>query len=397
MASHALTAPVADAPAPSPKADPVPPVAAKAVPQPRYLFGPVIDFLCLGGSSLLLFPLVYALGDSANVAGVAVTMLLVAHFINHPHFAASYQIFYRGFAQKAFTPALGRAMQARYLFAGLIAPVALVLFFLWGAGTSNSRMLGYAANVMGLAVGWHYVKQGYGMLMVDAALKRLYLKDPAKKIILANCYMTWFASWLGLNAAASRWELWGLAYYSFAVPTPLVTAATAAAGMTALAAAWVLASEWRRMGSLPWNGVIAFGVSLYAWLLFVTVNPVWGLMVPALHSLQYLVVVTRFQLNYERDQLTNPDYKKTSLVRRIFGGNPLPHLAFFFVVAAIVGWLGFWGMPTILDGLVPYDSIATTGTLFLFVFWIFINVHHYFLDNVMWRRENPETGKYLFG
>jgi hypothetical protein len=31
------------------------------------------------------------------------------------------------------------------------------------------------------------------------------------------------------------------------------------------------------------------------------------------------------------------------------------------------------------------------------MFWIFINVHHYFLDNVMWRRENPDTGKYLFG
>ena len=45
----------------------------------------------------------------------------------------------------------------------------------------------------------------------------------------------------------------------------------------------------------------------------------------------------------------------------------------------------------------PYDHQAFNGTLFLFMFWIFINVHHYFLDNVMWRRENPETGKYLFG
>jgi hypothetical protein len=35
--------------------------------------------------------------------------------------------------------------------------------------------------------------------------------------------------------------------------------------------------------------------------------------------------------------------------------------------------------------------------MFLFVFWICINVHHYFLDNVMWRRENPDTRKYLFG
>lgn len=34
--------------------------------------------------------------------------------------------------------------------------------------------------------------------------------------------------------------------------------------------------------------------------------------------------------------------------------------------------------------------------MFLFVFWIFINVHHYFLDNVIWRAENPETRQHLF-
>ena len=27
---------------------------------------------------------------------------------------------------------------------------------------------------------------------------------------------------------------------------------------------------------------------------------------------------------------------------------------------------------------------------------LFINVHHYFLDSVMWRRENPDTRRFLF-
>ena len=35
----------------------------------RYLFGPVIDFLCLGGSTLLLLPIVLAIGDSDNYRG----------------------------------------------------------------------------------------------------------------------------------------------------------------------------------------------------------------------------------------------------------------------------------------------------------------------------------------
>ena len=34
---------------------------------------------------------------------------------------------------------------------------------------------------------------------------------------------------------------------------------------------------------------------------------------------------------------------------------------------------------------------------FLFIGWTFINIHHYFIDNVIWRRDNPEARRYLFG
>jgi hypothetical protein len=71
-------------------------------------------------------------------------------------------------------------------------------------------------------------------------------------------------------------------------------------------------------------------------------------------------------------------------------------MVLFVLTGLLLGYLGFWGVPQVLDKLVPYDRVAFGGTMFLFVFWIFINVHHYFLDNVMWRRENPDTRKYLF-
>jgi hypothetical protein len=28
--------------------------------------------------------------------------------------------------------------------------------------------------------------------------------------------------------------------------------------------------------------------------------------------------------------------------------------------------------------------------------WIFINVHHYFIDNVLWRQGNPKVKQFLF-
>ncbi|TIN05254.1 MAG: hypothetical protein E5Y14_33750, partial [Mesorhizobium sp.] len=67
----------------------------------------------------------------------------------------------------------------------------------------------------------------------------------------------------------------------------------AAAASTA-ATVVMLINRWRKHGgTLPYNGVVAYVVSLYAWILFVRINPLWLLVVPALHSLQYLAVVWR--------------------------------------------------------------------------------------------------------
>ncbi|MDH3739860.1 MAG: hypothetical protein OER92_11750, partial [Alphaproteobacteria bacterium] len=58
--------------------------------------------------------------------------------------------------------------------------------------------------------------------------------------------------------------------------------------------------------------------------------------------------------------------------------------------------IGFWVVPILLQVLVSYDTEIFGSTMFMFIFFIFINVHHYFLDNVMWRRENPDMRRYLF-
>ncbi|WP_211276687.1 hypothetical protein [Erythrobacter tepidarius] len=372
-----------------------PPQAAP--PAPRHLFGPVIDFLCLGGSSLLLLPLIFLLPEAELKAPLATAMMLLTNLVNHPHFAHSYQIFYRGYARKAFTPALGRAMQVRYLVAGLVVPLLLAAFLVHGALAADTRLLGYAGNLMALAVGWHYAKQGYGMLMVDAALKRRFLDERTKKILLANCYAVWLAAWVGINLAVQQENLWGLAYYSFALPQPLFFLTSAAACLTTALSVWTLAMHWRGKGTLPVTGVVAYGVSLYLWLAFLRVNPLWVLVVPALHSLQYLTVVWRYQLNYEKARLANVAYRKGNLLRALFGPSPVGQMIAFVATGALLGFLAFWAIPLVAESIVPYDRQAITGFLFLFTFWIFINIHHYFLDSVMWRRENPDTRLYLFG
>jgi hypothetical protein len=370
------------------------PVSVAANPQ-KYLFGPFIDFLMLGGSALLILPILYFV--PLRYEGlVTLTVFLLSHLINQPHFGHSYQIFYSNFARKVRGDGYDRNLQIRYIFAGIVVPLTMSGFFAYGSVTGNARLLGYAGNAMTFFVGWHYVKQGYGMLMVDAVLKRKFFNDQDKKVLLFNGYVVWLFAWLQTNVVITERPFWGLDYYTFAAPPWVINNAGSIAAASSAATVVMFVNRWRKHGgALPYNGVVAYVVSLYAWILFVRLNPLWLLVVPALHSLQYLAVVWRYQTNVERDRadaVKDPEFKVLSILGPLYRLRVLT----FIVAGAILGALGFWLVPMALIALVPYNKEVLGSSLFLFIAWIFINVHHYFLDNVMWRRGNPEVSKYLF-
>jgi hypothetical protein len=387
------------APGPAPRAAPRATAGRQdAAERAAWLFHPLVDFLCLGGGSLIVMTLLLTMEPSRELMiGVAATALLLANVLNHPHFANSYQIFYRNFRRKLLGPDYGPVLRLRYFVAGLLVPAALIGFFAVSLQRGDARMLGLGGNLMLFLVGWHYVKQGYGMLIVDSVLKRRFFAPHEKKILLANAYACWILYWLLANWLVSEHALQGLTYYSFAVPAGLVYAAMAAAGATGAAALAVLARECAKEGAkAPINGVVAYLVTLYLWVLFGRLDPLLLLLVPAFHSLQYLVVVWRFQLNYESSRADAAERPGEGRLARFAPPTAALRFAAFVTIGVALGYVGFWGAHGWLASLVPYDQDVFGASLYLFVFWIFINVHHYFLDNVMWRRENPDTGRYLF-
>ena len=143
--------------------------------------------------------------------------------MNHPHFAHSYQLFYQGFVRKAFPPARaagGGGLAARYRFAGIMVPAVLVAFFAAALGAGSAPLLGLAANFMFFTVGWHYAKQGYGILMLDAALKGVRLGSGERRRLLWNTHLAWVTNWLLVNDALGKEELWGFTYYFLRHPRP---------------------------------------------------------------------------------------------------------------------------------------------------------------------------------
>ena len=350
---------------------------------------PWVDFICLGGGSLVLIPLVMMVPE-AWVPGLVVAMWMLADVLNHPHFAASYQIFYRNFPEKVFGTRLKRAMRVRYLVAGIVVPAALLAFFTVSFAAGNPHMLGFAGNAMLFLVGWHYTKQGYGMLMVDAVYKRRFFNEREKAVFLYNAYACWILFWLSMNWYVSERELWGLSYYSFAVPEGVLWIAGLLVAVTTLLTFRVVALRLGPGGGgVPWTGFVAYLTSLYFWAL-ARFHPMALMFVPAFHSLQYLVIVWRSEKN-------RADVAADERGPDVSGRRMLSPIAMFMLSAFLLGLAGFWWLPRLFDGVVSYDTETFGGTMFMFMFWIFINIHHYFMDNVIWRRENPDTARSLFG
>src|SRR5579872_6083195 len=85
---------------------------------PGYLFGPIFDFLTLGGLSLIAcgaIALIFPKGIPTAQQAVLVTTLMM--IINQPHFAHSYQMFYRNYREKAFGASYPAGLRQRYVVA----------------------------------------------------------------------------------------------------------------------------------------------------------------------------------------------------------------------------------------------------------------------------------------
>ena len=344
-----------------------------------YLFGPWRDFLGLGGGSILPVLLLVFLVPESATSTLAKISFVVLTLINHPHFAHSYQIFYEGFAKKVSSPDYSPQLRRSYLMVGVGVPAIILGFFAVSLGIGNPRVLGQGANVMVFFAGWHYVKQGYGMLMLECVLKKRFFSAGQKKVLLFNAYANWPMSWMLINDAIGDETRWGISYASINFPSWMIWISTiVGVGATAVTIAMLVSNQVRGV-KMPLNGLVAYAVSIYLWRL-VPLRPLVGFYVSVFHSLQYQTVVWRFELNREAAM------KQTDR----------PNISGFILKGIALGAVGFWILPFVLSEYLPYDRSTFGDYMPFLAAFIFINLHHYFIDTVIWRRTNPEPKRFLF-
>lgn len=355
------------------------------------LVSPVADFLLVGGLSFLFItPFIFF-----NIPSYSAVMLslALAYIINDPHFIHSYQLMYGGFFQKLKAQKQNPNIYARYIFAGIVVPVIFAAWFLFCIVTQNIHALALSGNIMVLSVGWHYAKQGYGMLIVLSALKKIFYSSFEKNILLLNAYMVWLSTWALFNIRIGQIEIGDIPVPSIFIPPPLLHLLLSLLVLTTCLSILALGLHAIKTKKISINGIVGY-FSAYIWLFLRSHNMALNALIPVFHSLQYLPFVWKYKMNESMDKTNSPE--QAFSLRGLAFAPAFKPFRRFVVTGLFIGLCAFHIAPFVLDKIVPYNHAVFGTSLFFFMIIIFINVHHYFIDNVIWRKENKDVGLYLF-
>jgi hypothetical protein len=351
----------------------------------------LFELLMVGGLTPLLFPLSWLLRrqlglDAAELA-VGFTMFHAAHVLNDPHFSVTYLLFYRDFRARAFGVAFGPTQRVRYVLAGIAVPLVLGTWAIAALSSRSAAGLGLLIQLMFLLVGWHYVKQGFGVMTVLAARRGVHFSPRERLVVLVHCFAGWAYAWASPYDPGRELEEKGVVFTSVAHPPGLERLTQVVFFATVLPLAFVLAKKALRERRLPFTPLVALLSSVWAWSIYSSLDPLVRYVIPALHSVQYLYFVWLLKGSEAREREGPPWFERSAKAR----------LGLLAVSALGLGWLLFHGAPSFLDDLlVPRARGLAAGhslgaTPYFAALYAFVNLHHYFMDFVIWRRDNPET------
>jgi hypothetical protein len=361
----------------------------------QYIISPIWDFLLLGGIALVLAPLLIFIWPEANLQHFdsyslyAFIVLLAAYLFTYPHFAYSYQLLYQDFFKK-ITGRIDKPLQLHYIWASVVVPGILLVLSAYCYFKQDFKIFSLMVNVGLLITGWHYVKQGFGVLIVTSVYQKIFYSHWERRIFLLNANLLWIYAWIGFNTDKRYciyWSAYPFEFQTLGFPLVLKTLFFCLVCISLISFFGVIVRKYYRESILPpLGGMVGYFTPFYLWVLFLSfypfsyedLNPIY-LLVPTVHSIQYMTIVFKMKSNEVK-------------ARRI------KWVSFFSFAAlgVLLGYLGFVAAPQFLDKTFNANHVLSNGVFFVIIFTLFINVHHFFADNVSWRKESSRTKEYLF-
>jgi hypothetical protein len=349
----------------------------------------VVELMLTGGGTLLILPLCLALPEllGADPAELAVGFLMFhgAHVINDPHFSITYLLFYRGMKQRLWGANVPLAQRSRYWLAGVVVPLGLAAWALSALLTRSAASLGAMTQVMFALVGWHYVKQSFGVLTVLSSRRGAPYSAVERRALLAHCFAAWAYAWASPFDSGRHVEEKGVVYFTWPHPAWLEPSTRVLFFVSALVLAGVLIKKWREERGLSWAPLAGFLCGVWVWVVYSGIDPLFMYVIPALHSVQYLYFVWLLKRGEAHAHEGAPAFGRP--VATVLGG--------YAALALALGLVLFHLLPGSLDAALVdrraarYSDLGATPCFA--ALFTFVNLHHYFMDFALWRRENPET------
>jgi hypothetical protein len=343
-----------------------------------YFVGPVTDFLFIGGLSLLLFPLLYLLVDDAYLSTLLTAAFVVQFVINFPHFSATIFRLYHSrenmmsFPVTSFViPVIVLAMTLAALFSvELFASVFLMIYFLWSP--------------------YHFSGQSSGVTMVYAR-RNNYRIDKRERIFLSGFIFSSFLIsflWALQNRYGGRnvdditatEQIFGSSFYTLNVPDwvliPLGIVIAISAGMFFFL---IARQTIKKKEKYPPFMLFLPAIAHFVWFTFSSRFGVFAFiaLVPLFHSLQYLYIAWAVQLKekYGANEQQPLDHRKA---RR--------ETLAWYVSNIIGGIIMFAVLPNIFSRVFDIPFLVS-----FFIIAIGFQIHHFFVDGVIWKLRNPNA------
>jgi hypothetical protein len=278
------------------------------------------EFMLTGGATLVLFPLAWllrkCLGLDASDFAVGFLTFYGAYVVNDPHFAVTYVLFYKDAKKRATGRELSLSFRVRYVLAGVVLPALLAAWSIAAFVARSAEMLGRMIELMFFLVGWHYVKQGFGVLAVLSARRGVPIGSKERAVVLFHCFAGWAYAWASPAMASGEFEEKGVVYTSLARPRWLevTTGVVLAASTVALIA--MLAAKWHReRRMLPLAPLAGLLITVWSWTIYSSVDRLVQYAIPALHSVQYLYFVWLMKRGEARAEEGPPTFARPVAVR----------------------------------------------------------------------------------
>lgn len=336
-------------------------------PPSPYFAGAAADWLMAGGGSILVYLALLPFGAGPSREGAALTALSawsLSWLVNGVHFSATNYRLYRS-----------RETMAQYPMTAVLVPLLVLAGVVWSL-RRPAEIAPYFIKLYLLWSPYHYSGQTKGLTLLYARRSGFDAEPRAFDALSSLIFGTFVVSVARSEARLDRPDFFGVPYPTLGVPGWVAHAAEAWVALCG-AAFLIYAVRWARARRrLPPAIVLLPAAAQFVWFVPGRRGADFLALIPFFHGLQYMLVAWYMQM---QEALAEDGARATR--------EALARETGWWVAANLAGYvLLFWIFPRAVGAAVGahpllVGPVAIAG----------VQIHHFFVDGVIWKLRNPRV------